>query len=427
VTRDPLPLRALLTANAVSITGTTMTLLAVPWFVLTTTGSAARTGIAAACETVPLVLASGLSGPFIDRFGGRRTAVMSDLLSAAGIAVIPLLHATVGLAFWQLCAVVAFVGLVRAPGDTSREVLVPQLVERAGMPMERATSAFDGVSRGARMLGAPIAGGLIAALGPADVLVVDVISFALSAALIRFAVPAFSHVAEVSTESYVQQLRGGLAGLRADRLLLGIVSMVMVTNLLDAAMGSVLMPVYARQVLGDSVALGVLYATFGIGALAGAFLYGVYGPRLPRWPVFTLAFLLVGAPRFGLLAIEPSYAVLIAGQVLCGLACGCLNPVLTAVEFERIPPAMQSRVFGVMSAGVLAGTPLGALLGGLGVAHLGLTNALLVAGAGYLAATLAPAVFPVWREMDSTRSGLGREHLEVDAHVVGDLQGAHHL
>src|SRR4051812_39157343 len=150
-----------------------MTLLAVPWFVLQSTGSAAQTGIVGACETVPLVLASALGGPLIDRVGARRVAVGSDVFSGIGIALVPLLHATGALRFWQLCVLVALVGLTRAPGDTARAVLVPGLVRLAAMPLERATSAYDGVSRGARMVGGPVAGALIAAIGPADVLVVD--------------------------------------------------------------------------------------------------------------------------------------------------------------------------------------------------------------------------------------------------------------
>jgi MFS family permease len=417
----------MLAANAVSITGTTMTVLAVPWFVLVTTGSAAKTGVVAACETIPLVLSSGLGGPLIERVGARRTAIASDLLSALGIALIPLLHATVGLQFWELCVVVALVGLVRAPGDTSHSVLLPQLQELAHMPVERATSAFDGVSRGARMVGAPLAGALIAALGPADVLLVDAATFLVSMVLIRAGVPPVT-TEPTEHEPYLQSLREGFRWLRADRLLLGMVSMVMLTNLLDAASGSVLSPVYGREVLHSSVQLGFLYATFGLGALTGTVLYGIYGPRLPRWPVFTAAFIIVGAPRFWLLAVHPSYAVLVAGQVVTGLACGALNPVLSAVEYERIPAAMQSRVFGVMSAGVLAGMPVGAALAGLSVDQLGLDTTLVVAGALYLAATVSPLVWArTWRQMDATRSRGGDDHVDQHLDLVTDLQRAEHL
>jgi MFS family permease len=395
----------LLAANTISTVGTTMTLLAVPWFVLQTTGSAAKTGIAAACETIPLALAAALGGPFVDRVGARRISVWSDVVSAVGISAIPLLHTTVGIRFWQLCLIIAVVGLARAPGDTARHVLVPGLVRLSGTPLERATSAYDGVSRGARMIGAPLAGVLIAVWGPADILLLDAATFAVSAFLVQTMVPASVRpaVAVESPEPYLQQLRAGLRYVRTDRLVAGLTSMVMVTNLLDAAYSSVLVPVYARDVLHSSVGLGLIGGVFGGGALVGTLVYGVVGPRLPRWPVYTAAFLLVGAPRFFLLGLEPPLLVVLLGCLVTGLACGAINPVLSAVSFQRIPDAMQSRVYGATTAGVLLGMPVGALVSGYAIEAFGLRAALIGAGVLYLVTTLAPLVFPVWREMDAGR------------------------
>lgn len=396
------PLKALLTANAVSITGTSMTLLAIPWFVLVTTGSAGKTGISAACETIPLVLMSAFGAPLVDQLGPRRVAVASDLLSAVGISAIPVLHLTAGVEFWQLCVVIGLTGLARAPGETARYVLLPRLVELAGIPIERATSAFDGVSRGARMLGTPVAGALIAAFGPANVLFVDAVSFVLSAALVLSFVPGVEVEPEAEPLPYARKLREGLSAVRQDRLVLAIVSMVLVTNLLDAAYATVFAPVYARQVLHSPVGLGLMFSSFGFGALTVTIVYAIIGPRLPRWPVYALAFLAVGAPRFVLLGLEPPLAVILGVSVLIGVMCGAINPILSAVEYERIPPGLQSRVFGVTAAGCLVGMPVGALLAGQAVEHLGLRPALFAAATLYFLTTLSPFVFRVWREMERT-------------------------
>ncbi|MCW2573389.1 MAG: hypothetical protein JWO88_3447 [Frankiales bacterium] len=399
------PLRSLLTANAISTAGTTMTFLAVPWFVLQTTGSASKTGIAAASETIPLALAAALGGPLVDRVGARRVSVISDVVSTVGIAAIPALHATVGLHFWQLCMLIAVVGLARAPGDTARHVLVPGLVRLSETTLERATSAYDGVSRGARMVGAPLAGVLIAIWGPSNILLIDAATFGVSALLVQTMVPGSVRpiVAGDDREPYLVQLRAGLRYVRADRFVAGLTSMVMVTNLLDAAYGSVLVPVYAREVLHSSVGLGLIAGVFGGGAFVGTVLYGVVGPRLPRWPVFTAAFLIVGAPRFFLLGAGPPLIIILIGCVVTGVACGAINPVLSTVSFERIPDDMQSRVFGATSAGVMLGMPVGALGAGLAIDLFGLRAAIFGTGVLYLAATLSPVVFPVWRQMDAGR------------------------
>ena len=126
-----IPLVTLLASNALSITGNVMTQVAVPWFVLQTTGSPARTGIAGFFQFLPVVIAGFFGGTLVDRLGYRRTSVFSDVASGATVAAIPLLFATVGLEFWQLLSLVFLGALLDSPGETARSALVPEAAERA--------------------------------------------------------------------------------------------------------------------------------------------------------------------------------------------------------------------------------------------------------------------------------------------------------
>lgn len=407
---DPRPLRLVLAANVVSISGNSLTVLAVPWFVLQTTGSAARAGLAAFCGTLPIVIAAIGGGPVIDRFGRRRTSVVSDAVCGIAVAAIPLLHFAGVLRFWQLCALMAVSGLFHAPGETAREVLLPVLAERAGTPLGRAAGYFDGASRGARMLGASLGGVLIAVLGAEAVLLVDAATFGVSALLIVFGIRGLAgaepatYAAPVSLRTYWAELREGYTFLVRSRLLLAITLMIMVTNGLDVGWSSVLLPVHAERELGGSVQLGLLSGLFGAGALAGALAYGALGHRLPRWPVYTVCFLLCGAPRFLVAAWVPGWGALAATMVIGGLAAGALNPILSTVTFEHVPDELRSRALGTLGAGVLLTTPVGGLAAGYLVDGVGLPATLLAMGAVYFAATLCPLIFPSWRTMDAKRA-----------------------
>src|SRR4029079_13272963 len=79
------PLYGWLTSEAISLTGTRVSMVALPWFVLTTTGSATRTGLVALAEMLPLVVLKVLAGPVIDRVGARRVAITCDLLSVLAV------------------------------------------------------------------------------------------------------------------------------------------------------------------------------------------------------------------------------------------------------------------------------------------------------------------------------------------------------
>ncbi|NUV70246.1 MFS transporter [Streptomyces sp. CAI-121] len=400
------PLAATLAANSISTAGTSLTLIGVPWFVLETTGSAGRAGVVAFCATLPIVVAALIGGPVIDRFGRRRTAVVSDAVCAAAIAAIPLLHFAGALDFWMLCALMALNGFAHTPGNTARYVLIPDLAEHAGTTLPRTASLFDAVSRGARMVGAALAGVLIAFVGAETVLLLDAATFGLSALLIaagvrgvRAAEPRKAE-APVSVRAYGTELREGYAHLIGNRLLLAVVVMVMFMNGTDQGWYAVLLPVHAEAELGGATHIGLLTALFGAGGLTGALLYGAVGHRFPRRAVFTVCVILCGAPRFLVAAVTGTTLPLAVTMLLGGIAGGVLNPILTTVIYERVPDRLRSRVSGALTAGCEFAMPVGGLAAGLLVEGAGATGALLAMGGIYFLATLSPLVFPSWRTLD---------------------------
>src|ERR671918_363259 len=126
------PLFSLFVADAVSLTGNAVSQLAIPWYVLITTGSPTLTGLAVFFNTLPVVLAGFFGGVVVDRLGFRTTSVVADIASAGAVAAIPLLHSTVGIELWQLMTLVFLGALLDAPGATARIAVFPDLVRLAG-------------------------------------------------------------------------------------------------------------------------------------------------------------------------------------------------------------------------------------------------------------------------------------------------------
>lgn len=439
-TRRRLPLFALYAANAVSRTGDVLMFLAVPWFVLQTTGSVAQTGIAAFFSTASIALSAVLGSAFVDRLGYQRASVASDLASMLGVALIPLLYATVGLPFWALLALVFVAGLLTTPGATARESLVPDLADLAGVRMERATAVADGVVRLSRFVGAPLAGVLIAVIGTSNLLWIDAATFAFSALAVGVAIPArrASHPAatvetaapapvtalteelpapplaadgEGGTESgtgvtepaqgYFARIAGGFGFLWRDPWLRGTVLVVLITNLLDAGQSGVLAPAFVKQAYGNAVVLGALIAAFGGAAFVGTLAFGAIGHRLPRRLTLGVSFTLGGASRFfWIVLLAPWPIPMIAVQAACGFFIGPVNPLFDTVAYERVPAALRARVFGALTAGAMLGTPLGGLIAGLLGPAIGVEPSMLVFGTLYAAATLSLLVNPGLRVAD---------------------------
>ena len=195
------PVYALMAGGAVSLVGNQLTAVAIPWFVLQTTGSAARTGLVAFFTLLPTIVAMVFGGALADRLGHRRMSVVSDLLSAATVAAIPLLHQTVGLPFGVLLALVFLGALLDAPGGTARSALIPDAAALAGLPLERVNGAFQAIQSLAGLVGPLLAGLLIAVMGESNVLWFDAATFVVSAAAVGFFVPAPPRVAAAGTST----------------------------------------------------------------------------------------------------------------------------------------------------------------------------------------------------------------------------------
>ncbi|MBE1469842.1 MFS transporter [Kibdelosporangium phytohabitans] len=401
--RRRLPLLALLGAFGISHAGSVMTLLAIPWFVLQTTGSGLQTGVVTAAETVGLLASSILSGPVIDRFGARGISVLADVAAAVAVGTIPLANATVGLSLPLLTVLAGLAGLTRAPGDTAKRVLLPGAIFLAGMSLERGSGAADAMIRIGRTLGAPLAGTMIVVIGAPGVLLLDAATFLVVALVTALFVRVREEALLTEPGGYFGWLASGLRYVRRDRLILAIIATVTMMNALDAGMNAVLQPAFASRVMDSSLLLGELMGVFGLGAAAGSVAYGWWGSRWGRWTTFAVCALLAGAPRFVLLWMEPSVPLLLFGFFVCGLAAGSLNPVLVTVELMRIPPHLRARVLGAGEAGVLAMMPVGALAAGVMLDGMGLGATLLTFAAVYALTTLSPVAFRVWRQMDDHR------------------------
>lgn len=400
------PLVGALVAEGISFVGTRVSMIAIPWFVLSTTGSATQTGLVAAAEITPLVLFKALGGPLLDRVGPRRVTLACDLLSSVVVAAIPLLHGLGMLGFPTLLVLVAVAGALRGPGDAGKAAMMPEIARTAGWSLERVSGLTAAVERTSSMGGAALAGLMVATVGAADALYLDAASFLVAFVVLGIATTGLGRPVEpepgLAATSYAQELRQGWDFLRTEPVLMVICLMVAVTNLVDQAYSAVLAPVWAKESGAGVAVLGTLFAVGAGSSVLGALAAARWGETLPRYRTYVVAFLVCGAPRFVVLALDsPLWAVFTVG-VISGVSAGFLNPILGAVILERIPAPLLGRVSSLNTAICWSLMPLGGVLGGLAVAGLGLSPALLVAGAAYLVTTMAPTRVPSFRRMDRT-------------------------
>lgn len=379
-----IPLLALFGANSVSLLGNQFSYIAVPWFVLETTGSAARTGVVGFFGLLPLLLGGVVGGALTDRFGFRRMSIVADLGSGLALALIPLLYSTVGLAFWQLLLLVFCRGVFNTPGGTARQGLLPDLTAASGYGRERVNATFQGITSLATLLGAPLAGFLIVTLGPSNVIWLDVLSYIASALIVFMLIPTrYASAAQAPRQGRSLGLSAGFTFIRNDPAILALLLAGTAINFFAVPLGGVILPVYAVRVLDGPLALGAIFALTGAGGLIGTAAFGLFGARLPRRALFIGAFFLSSAPFWALTAMAP-FTPVAAAMFINSLAIAPLGPLLITILQERIPSELRGRVFGVMTAMMFAASPLGLLIAGVGIDAVGLRVTLLLTTSGYL-------------------------------------------
>jgi MFS family permease len=387
-------IRALLAAEVTSTTGAQMTWVALPWFVLVTTGSATRMSLVMGAELLGLALLGLPGGKVLARLGARRTMIWCDAARAPLMLVIPVLHWSGSLSFAVLAVVAFGLGAFSAPYFAAQKVIVPELLGEDEQQVTDANALFQAANRTTILLGPVLAGVLIGVIGATSVLVIDAATYVASVLLVTLFVPRGRPVEQ---EPEHRRIRAGLRFLAHDPLLrvwwpafaLG-----------DAAWTAffVTLPVLVLERFGHHPALvGWLIASFGVGALVGNVISFRYlTRRFDGLTIFT-SFIVIQVAPLWLIWLPAPAAALSAAIALSGIGNGLVNPSLHAISTLRVPPPMRPTVMTtVMTVWALV-NPLGLFVAGPVLDAVG-TTPVLVGYAAVQTLTMGVAALVAARE-----------------------------
>jgi MFS family permease len=399
------PFSALWTGQLISLFGDRIHQIALAFLVLQATNSALAVALVFLAASLPNLILGPIAGTFVDRWDHQEVMVVSDLLRAAIVMLIPIAAVTNLALVYPLVFVITAVSLFFRPARTA---IIPRIV--ADDELLTANSATWLGDTLADIIGYPIAGLFVAFLGAALPLAfwIDAGTYVASALLIAaMAVPPIRarHAARdpgsavAARTSFVAELREGWDFLRHETVLLA--------NTIQGAVGQftlgvllAITPVYAadaiaRGTVDAKAAYAFLETAIGVGNLIGGFAVGLIGARLAKGRM-----VIVGYTVWGLcvaaLAVAGQLPIAIALMVGTGVANMIFIIPSQTMFQERTPPELIGRVvgfrfslvFGSMTIAMAVAGLLATVLGpGLVIGIFGLTTA-----AAGLAGLLVPAV-----------------------------------
>lgn len=382
------PLLALLAAEVLSTTGSQMTWLALPWFVLITTGSPRQMFFVVAAEATGYAAFGLPGGSLLARLGPRRTMRLCDALRAPLMLLVPVLHWSGDLTFPLLLALTFAVGAASPPYGAAQRVVVADVLDEDEASVERANALLQGATRFTMLGGPALAGVLIAVVGSPPVLVVDSASYVVAFALVTLFVPSLgrSTSGDAAEEADARGLLAGVRYLLRDSVLRGWTTAIVVGDAAFTVLFLAIPVLVVAHYGADPRLAGALMASWGVGAVIGNVIAyrndRVRGLRLASWLVLAQA-----APLWALAAPLPA-AALGAALALSGVANGLVNPTLHAFLTLRPVAAVRAKTLTATFTASTIGTPLALLVSAPAVVAYGSRHVLAAAAAAQTAAML---------------------------------------
>jgi MFS family permease len=389
---------ALWTSSLISLFGDRIHQVALAIIVFGITKSPAAVGAIFFAATLPNLLLGPISGTLVDRWDQKQVLVVSDLLRAAVVLLIPLAAVTNILLVYPLVFLVTSISIFFRP---AREAVMPRIV--ADDELLTANSANWLAETLADIVGYPLAGLFVAFLGASLPLAFwfDASTYLASALLIlTVAIPPVPRGASEAAEGVLNEMRAGWRFLRAETVLLANTAQAVLAQFAIGVLTSVTV-VYADQALRrgtlDTAAVyAFLEAGIGIGNLIGGLAVGLVGARIAKGRMVIVGVAIMGGCVFGL-GLTGNVGIAVGLMVGFGLA-NMIYIIPSQTLFQqRTPRGMIGRVVGLRFSVVFGSLTLAMGVGGLLAASLGVTTVLMVAGGLACAAGLAGILVPAVR------------------------------
>lgn len=378
--------RLLWAGQTLSVFGSFMRIVAVPFQILTLGGSVVEIGIAAAATTavqVPFLL---FGGAIVDRVPRRLVLLISDLLSGIAMSVIALLGITGQLRIEHLYVMAAVLGLADAFFGPALMAIVPELVPQEILVRG---NALRGLSRqGGRLGGSLVGGVLVATFGAPVAFTVDALTY--FASFIALAVMRPGDAPAGQRKHLLAEVREGFAFVFSIPWIWATIALFSVINLLVFGPLAVGLPVLVRDVLrADAAVFGALTGALAAGEMVAGIILGQATIR--RSGIVMYSFAVMAGVILVTFGTFPMLAWLLIASLLMGITFVGFNILWESALQRHVPRGLLGRVTSVDYFGSLLLGPVAPLVAAALIERFGTTQVFI--GAGVVVAMLAASAY----------------------------------
>jgi MFS family permease len=377
--------RLILLGFAASKTGSQVTLVALPLVALLNLhASPFELGLLTATETAALVVVGLPAGAWVDRLRRLPVLIQTDVVRCVAIASVPVAAAVDRLTMVQLYIVAAIVGAATVFSDIATQSIMPAVLGRDRLI--GGNGALAGVQSSAEVAGPGLGGGLVQAIGAPFTLVVDAISYVVSAVLLLGVRVRETVVESTGKRSLRRDITEGVSFVFRHPLLRVIAVTTGLANLFTAYLFAVQVVFWTQELRLSPLAIGLLLSASAVGGVAGALLAQPLSRRVGQVRLILLS-ITVSSP-FALLwpLSTGSVAAVMFGLGLAVVWFGAVVYNVAQLSFRQLicPNELLGRMNATMRFVASVVMPIGAVAGGALATVAGPRAALWVCAIGFL-------------------------------------------
>lgn len=291
-------------------------------------------------------------------------SILSDILSATSVALIPIFALTVGLS----PALVLFSGILGAvfdpAGYTARKTLIQPVSILSGIRLERTNALHEALFSFGFAIGPAVAAVSISVLGTVNTFwVIALMSLLASLSItVLGVIPRTSHPDDPPPAVWWRDAAAGFVAITKDRAILVLTLFFLVVEMVYLPSEVVILPAYFQEV-DNPLGMGLVISAMAAGGIIGAYAYDPMSLRFTTRQILTAAMIASSTALFGLAFFPPVWLMMGAG-FFAGMFWGPMGPLINTLVQTRFPDRVQGRVFGAQMAAFSAGPPLGMFLAG---------------------------------------------------------------
>jgi MFS family permease len=412
--------RLFFSGQSISLIGTWMQRIAMPWLVYHITGSAFLLGVVGFTGQIPTFLLSPVAGVLTDRWSKYKVLLATQILSLIQAAILTWLCLSGTIQIWQIIVLSIGLGCVNAFDVPARHSFVIEMVENKE-DLGNAIALNSLMFNGARLIGPSVAGIMLASTSEGFCFLLNAVSYVFVILSLLF-MKLRSHEVKEKSKRMLSELRDGLQYTFGFLPIKYLIILLSISSLMGMSY-SVLMPVFAKEILhGGSNTYGFLMGAAGFGALTGA-LYLASRKTILKLGLIVPASALLFGTALVILSFSRIFVLSLILMAFLGLGMMMQTAASNIIIQTITDDDKRGRVMGFYSMAIMGTAPFGSLIAGWLAKVIGTPGAILIGGISTITGAfiflrklpeLKEIVHPIYLKLGIIKDNLSADHKIVN-------------